>query len=88
MCSSDLAGLVAPEDAEVLRMAWTLAGRSRDALVLVRGRPAVALPSSGRELDGVARFLGYPPGSGGAYLDDYRRATRQSRAVVERVFYG
>ena len=81
------AGLLEPDDAEVLEAAWTLTARVRDALVLVRGKPAVSLPSSGRELDGVARSLGYPASSQGDFLDDYRRATRRARAVVERVFY-
>jgi glutamate-ammonia-ligase adenylyltransferase len=81
------AGLLEPDDAAVLETAWTLAARVRDALVLVRGKPAVSLPSSGRELDGVARSLGYPPSSQGDFLDDYRRATRRARAVVERTFY-
>ena len=36
----------------------------------------------------MARVLGYPPGRDpGEFLDDYRRATRRARAVVERVFY-
>jgi glutamate-ammonia-ligase adenylyltransferase len=81
------AGLLAEEDAEVLSTAWDLAVRVRDALVLVRGRPAAQLPSSGRELAGVARALGYPAGASGRFLDDYRRATRRARTVVERVFY-
>jgi [glutamine synthetase] adenylyltransferase / [glutamine synthetase]-adenylyl-L-tyrosine phosphorylase len=81
------AGLLDPDDAEVLVVAWRLAARARDALVLVRGKPAESLPSSGRELDGVARVLGYPAGAQGQFLDDYRRATRRARAVVERVFY-
>jgi len=81
------AGLLAPDDAAVLEAAWTLTARVRDALVLVRGRATVSLPSSGRELDGVARSLGYPAGSQGDFLDDYRRTTRRARAVVERVFY-
>ena len=81
-------GLLEEGDAAVLRTAWTLAARVRDALVLVRGKPAVSLPSSGRELDGVARSLGYPADSQGDFLDDYRRAARRARAVVERVFYG
>jgi glutamate-ammonia-ligase adenylyltransferase len=81
------AGLLDPDDAHVLRTAWTVAARVRDALALVRGKPAVSLPSSGRELDGVARALGYPAHSQGEFLDDYRRATRRARAVVERVFY-
>jgi glutamate-ammonia-ligase adenylyltransferase len=82
------AGLIGDDDAHVLRTAWTVTARVRDALVLVRGKPAVSLPSSGRELDGVARTLGYPADSQGDFLDDYRRATRRARAVVERVFYG
>ena len=81
------AGLLEPDDAEVLETAWTLTARVRDALVLVRGKPALSLPSSGRELDGVARSLGYPASSQGDFLDDYRRATRRARAVFERVFY-
>ena len=81
------AGLVAPDDAEVLEHAWRLACRARDALVLVRGKPVSALPTSGRELSGVARALGYAAGGQGTFLDDYRRATRRARNVVERLFY-
>jgi glutamate-ammonia-ligase adenylyltransferase len=81
------AGLLDPDDAAVLLEAWTLAARARDAVVLVRGKAREALPSSGRELDGTARVLGYPAGAQGQFLDDYRRATRRARAVVERVFY-
>jgi glutamate-ammonia-ligase adenylyltransferase len=82
------AGLLDPDDADVLETAWSLAARARDSLTLVRGKQAVSLPTSGRELDGVARALGYPASSQGEFLDDYRRATRRARAVVERVFYG
>ncbi len=81
------ADLVAAGDADVLDAAWTMAARTRNALVLVRGKPAVALPSSGRELDAVARCLGHPPRSQGEFLDDYRRVTRRARTVVERLFY-
>ena len=45
------------------------------------------LPSDARELAGVARVVGYAPGQTGALVEDYRRATRRARAVVERVFY-
>ena len=79
--------LIEAADAEVLLEAWTLAARVRNLLLLVRGRPAESLPSSGRELSGVARVLGYPAGAHGVFLDDYRRVTRRARAVVERVFY-
>jgi glutamate-ammonia-ligase adenylyltransferase len=85
--ASVAAGLLDPRDGEVLESAWTLVCRVRNALYLVRGRPAEGLPSSGRELAGVARALGYPADTQGDFLDDYRRATRRARAVVERVFY-
>ena len=45
------------------------------------------LPTDLRELTGVARVLGYPPGAAGTLVDDYRRATRRARTVVEQVFY-
>jgi glutamate-ammonia-ligase adenylyltransferase len=81
------AGLLDLEDARVLEEAWTLTSRVRDLLVLVRGKPVESLPSSGRDLVGVARALGYPAESQGQFLDDYRHLTRQAREVVERAFY-
>jgi glutamate-ammonia-ligase adenylyltransferase len=81
------AGLLDEDDAAVLRDAWTFVSRARDALLLVRGKSGEALPTTGRELEGAARVLGYPAGTQGQFLDDYRRATRRARAVVERVFY-
>ncbi len=56
-------GLVDGPDADVLAEAWTLASRLRNAAVLWRGRPVDSLPSDLRDLDGVARIVGYPPGS-------------------------
>ncbi len=82
------AGLVAEPDAGALAAAWTLASRVRNAVVLWRGRPADSLPTGVRELDAVARLVGYPPGSAGRLDDDYQRTTRRARSVVERVFYG
>ena len=81
------AGLVTVDDAQVLSHAWRTASRVRNAVLLVRGRPGDSLPTDLRELSGVARVLGYPPGASGRLVDDYRRATRRARAVVERVFY-
>jgi glutamate-ammonia-ligase adenylyltransferase len=80
-------GLVTKADADVLRAAWSLSTRVRDELMLVRGRPTPTLPSSGRDLAGVARALGYPAGAHGEFLDEFRRVTRRARGVVERVFY-
>jgi [glutamine synthetase] adenylyltransferase / [glutamine synthetase]-adenylyl-L-tyrosine phosphorylase len=83
------AGLLPPDDAAALEGAWRMATRARNAVMLVRGRASDQLPRHGRELVGVARAMGYPPGRDpGQFLDDYRRATRRARRVVERVFYG
>jgi glutamate-ammonia-ligase adenylyltransferase len=82
------AGLLSQQDATTLQEAWVLTSKVRDVLVLVRGKATASLPSSGRELAGVARVLGYPAGAQGQFLDDYRRVTRRARLVVERTFYG
>jgi [glutamine synthetase] adenylyltransferase / [glutamine synthetase]-adenylyl-L-tyrosine phosphorylase len=83
------AGLMGPDDAAALEAAWRMATRARNAVMLVRGRASDQLPRHGRELTGVARAMGYPPGRDpGQLLDDYRRATRRARRVVEWVFYG
>ena len=82
------AGLLAPADAEVLEGAWRTASRARDALVLRGGRPTNVLPTEPQELEGTARLLGYPAGSGHVMEEDLRRTARRARAVVERVFYG
>jgi glutamate-ammonia-ligase adenylyltransferase len=36
----------------------------------------------------VASVLGYPPGAAQDLVQDYRRAARRARAVMERLFYG
>jgi len=82
------AGLVTHEDAVVLARAWRLASQIRDAVVLVRGRPADVLPARAAELAAVASVLGYPSGGAQDLLQDYRQAARRARAVMERLFYG
>ena len=82
------AGLISSEDAAVLREAWRLAARIRDAVMLVRGRPSDALPAEQAELAAVARLLGYPPDAAQDLAQDRRRAARRARAVMERLFYG
>jgi glutamate-ammonia-ligase adenylyltransferase len=82
------AGLLARADAALLAASWRLAARIRDAIMLVRGRPSDVLPTRPPELTAVARLLGYPPGQERALEDDYRRAARRARTVMERVFYG
>ena len=83
------AGLLTASDAAELTASWTMATRARNAVMLVRGKPGDQLPRSGRELAAVPVAMGYPAdGDPGVFLDDYRRATRRARTVVERVFYG
>ncbi len=83
------AGLLPAADAAALMAAWELAARIRNAIVLVGGRPSDILPGRHRELTAVARLLGYPPGDAGQALEqDYRRAARRARAVMEPLFYG
>jgi len=81
------ADLLPADEAATLEQAWLLTSKVRDLLMLVRGKPTVSLPASGRELAGVAQALGYPAGAQGEFLDDYRRLTRRARLVVERTFY-
>jgi glutamate-ammonia-ligase adenylyltransferase len=82
-----VAGLLDAEQTETLAHAWRTASRVRNAVQLVRGRPGDSLPTDLREMAGVAGVLGYPPGASGALVEDYRRATRRGRAVVDEVFY-
>ena len=81
-------GLLTAPDAEALAIAWRLAARIRNAVMLVRGRPSDCLPTSQPELGAVARLLGYAPDMSQELVQDYRRAARHARAVMERVFYG
>ncbi|MEU2158623.1 bifunctional [glutamine synthetase] adenylyltransferase/[glutamine synthetase]-adenylyl-L-tyrosine phosphorylase [Streptomyces sp. NPDC019396] len=88
LAAAHAAGLLSTEYAQILDDAWVLATRVRNGVMLVRGRPGDTFPSDGRELAAVGRYLGYGPGHVGEMLDDYRRATRRARAVVEELFYG
>ena len=82
-------GLLPAHDAAALLAAWQLAARIRNAIVLVRGRPGDTLPTRHVELTAVARLLGYPPGDAAQALEqDYRRAARRARTVMEPLFYG
>jgi glutamate-ammonia-ligase adenylyltransferase len=82
-------GLISDEDAAALTNGWLVAARTRNAIMLVRGKPDDQIPRQGRELAAVARALGYPAGGdSGEFVDDYRRATRRARKVVDRIFDG
>lgn len=82
------ADLLAPQDAQVLKSAWTLATAIRNGNVLRSGRSSDSVPSRRVDLEAVARWIGYEPGSASQLEEDYLRITRQSRTVFERVFYG
>jgi glutamate-ammonia-ligase adenylyltransferase len=82
------ADLLTAQQAERLAAAWRLATRLRNAITLVRDKAEDQIPSQGTALVAVGRALGYPPGfDPGRVLDDYRRAARRARKVVEDVFY-
>ncbi|EYR64902.1 hypothetical protein N866_02015 [Actinotalea ferrariae CF5-4] len=92
LTAAQQAGLLAEEDGDTLREAWTLCSQLRDVVVLWTGRAGGpsgdVLPHDRRALAGLARLLGMPPGSGGELEEHYLRSGRRARAVVERVFYG
>ncbi|GAA0415150.1 glutamate-ammonia-ligase adenylyltransferase [Acrocarpospora corrugata] len=81
------ADLLDPGDETTLADAWRFASRVRDAIMLVRGRAADSIPGLVKERALISRTLGYPPDGSEDFIDDYRRATRRARLVVERVFY-
>ncbi|WP_017572670.1 [protein-PII] uridylyltransferase family protein, partial [Nocardiopsis halotolerans] len=89
-------GLLDEEDGAVLEPAWRLASRVRGMVMLVRGRGGDSLPSDLRLRAALAGAMGYSSGEDeeGVWegpaeqlTEDYLRATRRARAVMERVFY-
>lgn len=82
------AGLIDATDAETLRAAWVFASRARSSLTLWLDRTTDVLPVERTQLEGVARIMGYPPGSATQLEHDYLQVTRRARAVFERGFYG
>ena len=88
LAAASEAGLLPAAEAAALTAAWLLASRIRDASMLVRGRPSDTLPVQPAELAVVAQVLGYRPGGARDLVEDWRRAARQARTVMERVFYG
>ncbi|GAA1908050.1 bifunctional [glutamine synthetase] adenylyltransferase/[glutamine synthetase]-adenylyl-L-tyrosine phosphorylase [Lapillicoccus jejuensis] len=81
------AGLLTPAAADDLRAAWELATGLRRASVLWRGRPVESVPSDLRDADGVGRIVGRGAGEGTTLEDDYLRAARRCRTVMEQSFY-
>ncbi|MEJ7831769.1 MAG: bifunctional [glutamine synthetase] adenylyltransferase/[glutamine synthetase]-adenylyl-L-tyrosine phosphorylase [Nocardioides sp.] len=82
------ADLISDGDAKVLAHGWCTVSRIRNAVTLARGKPADRLPREARERAAVASILGYQPGATDEMVNDYLRATRLSRGVVDRIFWG
>ncbi|ADB31693.1 (Glutamate--ammonia-ligase) adenylyltransferase [Kribbella flavida DSM 17836] len=82
------AGLVERREADVLRDAWQLATRIRNAIMLVRARPGDSLPRNPRDLAAVAQICGFPAGETSRFSDEYLRRTRRARNVVDHLFWG
>jgi glutamate-ammonia-ligase adenylyltransferase len=78
-------GAIPESDASVLADAYRFCEETRNRLYLVRGGPGDALPSTGPLLTRLARSLDTTPTG---LREEYRRRTRRSRQVVERLFYG
>ncbi|GAB2982672.1 bifunctional [glutamine synthetase] adenylyltransferase/[glutamine synthetase]-adenylyl-L-tyrosine phosphorylase [Nocardioides montaniterrae] len=81
------AGLLDAADSERLATAWRLASRIRNAVVLARGRPGDQFPRAPLERRAVACILGHPIDRTDELVNDYLRATRRARSVVEKIFW-
>jgi [glutamine synthetase] adenylyltransferase / [glutamine synthetase]-adenylyl-L-tyrosine phosphorylase len=81
------AGLVEAADADTLRVAWEMATRIRNAIMLVRARPGDSIPRDPRDLAAVAHICGYPPGESSRFSDDYLRITRRAHNTVAHLFW-
>lgn len=84
-------GLLSAPDAQTLLNAWELATRIRAANTLASGRMSGVkldvLPRDGAELGALAAILGYGSGGLTALEEDWLRAARQARDVMERAFW-
>jgi glutamate-ammonia-ligase adenylyltransferase len=81
------AELLTASEVRTLREAWLFASRTRSALMLWTSKTSDVLPRDRAQLEGVARLLGYSPGSASRLEDDYLRVTRRARHVFEERFY-
>ncbi|MEY2452171.1 MAG: [glutamine synthetase] adenylyltransferase / [glutamine synthetase]-adenylyl-L-tyrosine [Acidimicrobiaceae bacterium] len=79
------AGALDADDHEVLVDAYRFCERTRNRWFLVNSAPGDTLPPQLEELERLAISLGT---TAQQLRDDYRRVTRRSRRVFERLFYG
>ncbi|MFT0847991.1 bifunctional [glutamine synthetase] adenylyltransferase/[glutamine synthetase]-adenylyl-L-tyrosine phosphorylase [Actinomycetaceae bacterium L2_0104] len=85
------AGLISHEDSERLCESWSLASLLRDLNFLGTGRAQASkidvLPHELGELAVVASLMGKDTSERHDVEEEYLRAARRSRVIVERVFY-
>ncbi len=81
------AGLLSRPDADDLVRSWRLGQRLRNAVAQVRGRPSDALPTNLRDRAGVAYLMGWSPLDSERVSQEWRRAARRARMVVQSVFW-
>ncbi len=81
------ADLLSEADAKTLAAGWRMVSRMRNAVTLARGKSGDQLPRDTRERAAVATILGYPPGGTDEMVNDYLRATRRARRVVDHAFW-
>ena len=79
------AGALDGDDRAALGEAYRFCERTRNRWFLIKGAPGDALPSRPEQLARLSRSLGTAPND---LREQYRRVTRRSRSVVERLFYG
>jgi glutamate-ammonia-ligase adenylyltransferase len=79
------AGALDPGEASWLADAYRLCLRIRNLAYLVAGRPVDTLPTDPVALERLARAMGEPGRQ--RLLEDYRRATRRARRVVDTRFW-
>ncbi len=78
-------GALKAADARVLGDAYRFCEQTRNRWYLVKGGPGDALPTRPEDLARLARSCETTPTQ---LREDYRRFTRRSRQVMERLFYG
>ena len=88
MAAAVAADLISESSSTRLMQAWELSARLRSAITLLTGRASDVLPGDRQQLDGIGRVVGYPDRSATRVEEDYLGATRRSRRVFEKLFYG
>ncbi|MDQ3573362.1 MAG: bifunctional [glutamine synthetase] adenylyltransferase/[glutamine synthetase]-adenylyl-L-tyrosine phosphorylase [Actinomycetota bacterium] len=79
------AGMLTAGDAGALAEAYRFCEQTRNRWYLVKGGPGDAIPTRAEDLVRLARSC---ETTATQLREDYRRVTRRSRQVMERLFYG